>query len=341
MMIAALLMLLSSPAAAQPTPRDILVQAARGRVDFMRATSEAERFAPRQPSKEKLYPFVLMLDELEREGRRLDVDGLAVDPVKDLGLALTREAGKWLRLDRDDDRFLDAFFKWSNSDTRVAAAEESALLAAASVRAEELLAWNRGALGALARLQAGRPDAPALRAFGDLQGLVARELIARRAELPRERLLEAVESGSTPQGLDEVLAFLDLESETAAKPEARRLVLELSLHAARAARRLGPAAPLRYRAAAGALLAAGVERALFEGDELDDAFCAAAAAELMPAQARALLISLADLSTGEGASPRRARAVKALAAGIKQRFPYLASAHRRDFERIASRLAAN
>lgn len=338
MMIAAFLLLLCGPAAAQPTPREILAQAARGRVDFMRAVSEAERFAPRQPSKEKLYPFVLLLDELEREGRRHDVASLAVDPVKDLGIVLTREASKWLRLDADGEKFLDAFFKWSNNDTRVAAARESALLAAASVRAEELLAWNQGALGALARLKTGRTDAPAIRAFGELQGLVTRELISRRAELPRERLLEAVEATTTPQGLDEVLAFLDLESEKAATPEPRRLVLELSLRAARAARRLGPAAPLRFRAGAGALLAAAVERALYEGDELDDAFCAAAAAELMPSQAKGLLASLADLSSGEGApAPARARAMKALAAGIKQRFPYLAAAHRRDFERIAAK----
>ncbi|MDO8757406.1 MAG: hypothetical protein Q7J64_05300, partial [Elusimicrobiota bacterium] len=61
-----------------------------------------------------------------------------------------------------------------------------------------------------------------------------------------------------------------------------------------------------------------------------------------PSQALALLASLADLSEGDAAgAPRRRKAVRALAAGIKQRFPHLAAAHRRDFERIGARLAAN
>lgn len=337
----AALLLLCASASAQPTPQEFLARAAKSRVDFMRAVSEVERVAAPLPSKARLAPYLLLLDGLEKAGRAHDIASLSVDPVKDLGVVLAREAGKWLRLDTDEARHLDAFFKWSNNDTRVTAAGEAALLAAASVKAEELLVWNRGAAGALARLKDARTDAPAIQAFRELQGVITREILARRAELPRERLLEAVDAAATPQGLTEVLTFLDLETEKGAKPEDRRLVLDLSLRAARGARRLGPAAPLRFRAAAGALLSAGVERSLFEGDELDDAFCADAAAELMPSQAQTLLASLADLSEGDAAgAPRRARAVKALAAGIKLRFPYLAATHRRDFERIGARLAA-
>jgi len=340
-MIHAALLLLCGTAMAQPAPDEVIARAALSRVEFLRAISEVARFAPRLPSKERLYPYVLLLDDLEKTGRAHDVESLAVNPVKDLGAALTRDAGKWLRLDSDDSKYLDAFFKWSNNDTRVTAAGESAILAAASIRPEELLAWNQGALGAIARLKSARTDAPALQAFGDLQGVIAREIIARRTEFTRERLLEAVDGTTTPQGLAELLAFLDLQTEPASKPEDRHLMLELALRVSRGARRLGPSAPLRMRADAGALLATAVERALFEGDELDASVCGSVATELLPTQAQGLLASLADLSEGDDSkSPRRALAVRALAAGIRLRFPHLAAAHRRDFDRIQARLAA-
>lgn len=340
MNIAALLLLLCVPAAAQPAPTEVLARAARGRVDFIRAVSEVSRFAPRLPSKEKLYPYILMLDELEAVGRRHDVASLAVNPVKELGAVLTHEAGRWLRVDADAPSYLDAFFKYSTNDTRVAAAGESALLAAASTRPEELLAWNRGAIAALARLRSARADAPALQAFGDLQGVVTREIIARRDEFPRERLLEAVDAIATVQGLSELFAFIDLETETASEPADRRRLLELELRAARATAKLGPAAPVRLRADAGALVAVTLERSLFEGDELPDRLCREAVAGLTPTQAEGLLASLADLSEGvKGPAPARLPALRSLSAAIQTRFPHLAEAHRRHFERIAVRIA--
>lgn len=340
MIIAALLLVLCGPAAAQPAPEEVLARAARGRVDFLRAVSEVARFAPRLPSKEKLYPYILMLDALEAAGRRHDVASLAVDPVKDLGAALTHEAAKWLRLDADAPGYLDAFFKYSRNDTRITAAGESALLAAASVRPEELLAWSKGTAAALARLRSARADAPALQAFGDLQGVVTRELIARRETLPRQRLLEAVDAIETAQGLAELFAFIDLETEAASAPADRRRLLDLELRAARAAAKLGPAAPLRLRADAGALVASTLERSLFEGDELPDTLCRDAVAGLTPLQAEGLLASLADLSEGvKGPSPGRLPALRSLSVAISARFPHLAEAQRRHFERIAVKLA--
>lgn len=341
MIIAALLLLCGAASAADPSPREALARAAGGRVEFLRAVADVSRFAPRLPSKKRLYPYVLALDELEREGRRHGLASLGADPVKELGEELTRQAGQWLRLDRDPPEYLDAFFKWSANDTRVAAAGDSAMLAVASRGPEELLAWNRGARAALERLEAAKADASARQAFGDLQGVIVREILARRRELPPERLAEAVDGLATPQGLSEVLTFLDLETASAASPEDRRALLDLALRAARAARALGPSAPLRIRAEAGAAVAAAVERALFAGDGLDERLCRSVAAELLPAQAEGLLASLADLAAGgDGAPPAKARAVRAVAAGLQGWFPHLAAARRRDFQRIEARLSA-
>ncbi len=341
-MIAALLILLCAPAAAaDPTPREVLARAGRGRVEFLRAVSDVGRFAPRLPSKEKLSPYVLLLDDLERAGRRYDLESLGVDPVKDLGAELTHQAAQWLRLDRDAPEYLDAFFKWSTNDTRITAAGDSAMLAASARKPKELLAWNEGALAALERLKDARADIPARQAFGDLQGVIAREMLSRRDELPDDALGEAVDRTVTPQGLSEILSFLDIETAGASTAKDRRALLGLALRAARSARGLGRSAPLRLRADAGALVAGAVERSLFAGDDLDEAACRAVAAELLPAQAEGLLASLADLSSGEGAAALvRARPVRALAAGLKGWFPHLAATRRRDFERIEARLAA-
>lgn len=342
-MIVALLPLLlcAAASAADPSPREALARAGAGRAEFLRAVADVARFAPRLPSKERLYPYMLMLDDLERAGRAYELASLGVDPVKELGAELTRQAGQWLRLDRDSPELLDAFFKWSDNDARVAAAGDSAMLAAAAKSPEELLAWSRGASAALERLKAPRADVPARQAFGDLQGVIVREILARRRELPAARLAEAVDGVSTTQGLSEVLTFLDLETASAPSREDRARLLDLTLRAARQARALGPAAALRLRADAGALAAAAVERALFAGDEIDERVCRAVAAELLPSQAEGLIASLADLSSGvEGGAPVPARAARALAAGLQDRFPHLAATRRRDFERIEALLTA-
>lgn len=337
-MIVALLPLLlcAAASAADPSPREALARAGAGRAEFLRAVADVARFAPRLPSKERLYPYVLMLDDLERAGRAYELASLGVDPVKELGAELTRQAGQWLRLDRDSPELLDAFFKWSENDARVAAAGDSAMLAVAAKSPEELLAWSRGASAALERLKAPREDVPARQAFGDLQGVIVREILARRRELPAARLAEAVDGVSTAQGLSEVLTFLDLETASADAPEERRALLDLAVRAASAARALGPSAPLRLRADAGALVAAAVERALVAGDGLNERLCRSAAAELLPSQAEGLLASLADLP----APPARGEAVRTLAEGLQGRFPHLATTRRRDFERIEARLTA-
>ncbi len=316
--------------AADPAPAEVLARAERGRVEFLRAVADVGRFAPRLSSKEKLFPYLLMLEGLEKAGRRYDLAGLGTDPVKDLGADLAREAEKWLRLDRDTPESVDAFIRWSANDTRITAAGDAAMLASDSAGPDELLAWNRGTLDALERLKSAKAQAPALQAFGELQGVITREILRRRKEFPAARLAEAVESATTVQGLGEVLAFLDLEAAAAREPAQRRELLGLALLVARGTRGLPPSAPLRLRAEAGALLAALAQRALAAGDELDAPSCRAVAAGLMPSQAEDLLASLGDMAGG-------AESVKTLAAALREASPHLAAARRRDFARIEAR----
>ena len=163
-----------------------------------------------------------------------------------------------------------------------------------------------------------------------------RLLLERADELPPARLEETAAGASSPAALSEVLAFLDAETETARTADRRRRVLTLAIAAARGSKSLGRAAPLRLRTEAGALVASALEVALHAGDPLDEGLARAAVAAVTPAQAAQLLEGLGSLYADAAPPADQARAVRAATAALSARFPALAAARRREFERLAA-----
>lgn len=259
------LLALAFTAAADPSPRQVIERSKGGRVAYIRALSDVERFAPRLPSKERLFPYIDILDELEAVGRRYDLAGMGLDPVKDLGEILTYNAEKWLRLDRDPPATVASFMKWSATGTRVTAAADAAVLAAEASSPESLLAWSRGCDQALARLKAVKADHSAIQAFAELQGVIARLILARSRDFDPSELTHAIRRISTAPGLSELLAFLEIEAGAARGASDLKRILEWGVLAAQGARGLGPAAPLRLRVEAGAVVLEALSRIFFEG----------------------------------------------------------------------------
>lgn len=337
----ALLLAPAAAAAADPAPAQVLERAGRGRAEFLRAVGDVERFAPRLPRKEQFYPYVELLDALQAVGRRYDLETLGVDPVKDLGAELTSDGAKWLRLDVDTPAFVAAFLKWSTNDTRATVAGDSALLLTGAETPERLLAWNRGALAALVQLRALRADRAAIEAFEELQGVVVRTLLARRKELTPEQISRAVGQTRSVPGVEELLAFLDQETAAGGDAADRRRTLDWALAVAESARGLGPAAPLRLRASAGAVVLEELERSLFQGDVPDAARVDAVLEALMPSQRAELASQLVDLYAERVLPPEQAEYLWTLSDRLQARFVAAGRPERgREFRRLGLRLAA-
>lgn len=338
---AACALALAAPArAADPTPEQVLARAQEGRVPFLRAIADVARFAPRLPRKELLYPYLVQLDALAAIGRRHGFDGLGMDPVRDLGLDLTSEAEKWIRLDSDAPEVIGAFLKWSSNDVRFTLAGDSALFVAGAETPEALLAWDRGARDALVRLRALKAERAVLQSFEELQGAAVRELLRDRTGATPSQVAQAVAQTRSVPGIQELLADLDLRTEEAGDADARRRLLDWSIALSSNARTLGAAAPARLRADAGAVVLETLTRMLGAGDAVPPEEAAGALAALFPSQRATLLAELVDLAAEREPSPAESPGLRALAEGLEKRLPAATAPGRaRDFERLRARLA--
>lgn len=337
-MILPALAALAMAAGAAP-PAQLLARAGRGRAEFLRTVAELERFAPRLPRKEELFPYLELLEPLNRLQRGYGLDRLGLDPVKELGADLTNEAEKWLRLDRDPPGVVESFLKWATLDTRIIAAGDSAILAAEAGSARDLLAWQEGIRFASDVLREAKAQRPALRAFEELQGIVTHALLARRKELSPAELDRAVERALSAPAIEELLLFLDEATAAAQDAQDRARLLGWAVTLGENARRLGPGAPLRLRSDAAQGAVEALSRALVRGDAPDPASLERLLDLLAPAQAEDLAARLVELYAGGNVPPAQKGYVRKLAGRMEERFDFLrASGRWRAFQGLQERL---
>lgn len=309
-------------------------------MSFLRAVAGVDRFAGRLPSKERMFPYVEILDELARIGKGYDFETMGVDPVKDLGASLTNDAAKWVRLDADPPSFLETFLTWATNDTRTTVAGDSALYVAEAATPERLLAWNRGTLAALACLKLLKVDRAVIEAFEELQGVAVREILTRRREFAPALLAQAIKDTRSTPGIEELLALLDQETASAAEPADRARLLEWAVRLSENGRGLGPAAPLRLSAGAGAVVLEALGRALSRGDAPDPTLVAGAWTALTPSQRNELLGLLVDLYADRPIPRAQIDFLWPLSERIADDLPADVSERRREFRKLSLRLAA-
>ncbi|NBV50505.1 hypothetical protein EBR78_04695, partial [bacterium] len=72
------------------SPQALLEKAKIGRPEFLVVVQDIERFAPTFPAKEQLFPYIQILNELEKIAVSHGVDEISNQVVKKLGWVLTR-----------------------------------------------------------------------------------------------------------------------------------------------------------------------------------------------------------------------------------------------------------
>src|SRR5581483_1887824 len=96
-------------------------------------------------------------------------------------------------------------------------------------------------------------------------------------------------------GIQELLIFLDLETDSPSEASDREQLVDWAALVAENSRKLGPASPLRYRADAGALVLELMVRSLYEGDAPDPRRISRLLECLTPSQIADLTVQLASL----------------------------------------------
>lgn len=221
-------LLLARPADAQEAPpaRQILDRARQGRVEFLSALRDVERFSPEVERKEEVYPYVLILDELDDIGRDYGLESLGMNPVRKAGAVVTRHAAKWIHFKDDDWELLAAFFKWAEDHSRFSAIDHQTLFIWRATGLDELLVWNQRVVRIMERTgELGSVSPYVLKGLESLNADLAKKLLAMRDQLSDEEFLQLATTAVARTVLDEIAGCLhNAVLETTDVEELRRLV---------------------------------------------------------------------------------------------------------------------
>ena len=108
----------TSALALSPSPEELLAEARKGRVEFIKVVSDVSGKVSTIPKKEELFPYLLTLDELSQMETSYGLESLGQSVVKILGFAITNASTKWLRLDTDRADYIELFMKYADNNVR-------------------------------------------------------------------------------------------------------------------------------------------------------------------------------------------------------------------------------
>jgi hypothetical protein len=203
--------LFTSLADAQQAPpaSEILSRARQGRAELLGALGEMERFSPAAERKEEVYPYVLLLDELDEIGRGYDLESLGMNPVRKTGALVTRYAAKWIHFTNDDQELLRAFYKWAEDNTRFGTVDQQTVFVWRAKDVQELLAWNRRTIEIMEQIGEEKTISPyVLKGFDSLHADLAKKILAMREQLSEAEFLELATGATARPVIDEIAEHL-------------------------------------------------------------------------------------------------------------------------------------
>jgi hypothetical protein len=203
-----LVLLLPSLAGAQkgPSAEQVLERARTGRVEMLLALSDMERFSPVAERKEEVYPYVLILDELDEIGQGYDLESFGMNPVEKTGALITRHAAKWIHFTHDDWELLSAFYKWAEDSARFATVDQQSLFIWRTDDLQELLKWHELSVRIVDQLTASETVSPyILKSFESLQADLAKRILTKRDDLTEDEFL-AFATGTTARPVIEEIS---------------------------------------------------------------------------------------------------------------------------------------
>lgn len=265
-------------------PDQILERAKKGRSEFVEAIGEVQRFAPGLSSKEALFPYIGILDELKKIEDTNGVNSLGENLVQSLGYVLTRNGIKWLRLDQDPPEFIKLYFRWSENSTRYQVAGVHIKLLVLVADKDNLIHWFGRAEQAVAVVQELKSEAYVIEAFEQLQANSLQRLMKIRNELKPEEILSLLEKTKSFLCIQSVISFLNEEGLKTNNPEELETYLRWSAILGKNLQAINQVVPFYVLAAPGQLIVTIVSKFLALNRPFDPALIPSILGVLLPSQ---------------------------------------------------------
>jgi len=168
-----------------------------------------ERFSPVAERKEAIFPYLLILDELDEIARGYDFQSLGINPVRKTGALVTRHAAKWIHFKNDDERLLSTFFKWAEDRSRFSTVDQQSVYILRTKDVKELLEWNRRTVQIVAQIGSVKSVSPyVLKGFESLHADLAKRILTMRSQLSEEEFLELATGAAARPVIDEIANHL-------------------------------------------------------------------------------------------------------------------------------------
>lgn len=206
--------------AASPTPEELVAESRRGRVEMIKVVSDLTSRVPNIPTKEELFPYLLVMDELSALESDYGLESLGQSVVKIFGYAVTNASTKWLRLDTDKTEYIEAFMKYADNNIRNNFAEQQDQYLINDPPLDVTLNWIEKSAWAIALAGAVRADFFVVLSFEDFQAAVVKRAFRDISRLTDENIELVISKVSAIAALNEVDAYMHLiaaEADSVAK----------------------------------------------------------------------------------------------------------------------------
>jgi hypothetical protein len=274
----------AGPSEKCPSPAEVVARAKASRVEYIKVIADVQRFVPNMSTSEELYAHVMILDQLEKIGAGYGVDLLGGSPVADLGVLLTRNAIKWIRLDSDDPALLRIFFVWAENSTRFSAAQQQTRFLYPLSDKKDLLLWHAKIRVSLDQMIELKADSFVVQAFDELQGTTVRKLISLKKDLTFDEKMTLINETKSVASLQEVLDFLAQEVLQAKDPQYLKHVMVWSIQLGKNLKTLKQTIPFHLLASPGSIVNDSVVNLLVADEPIDPKLVPDIIDALMPTQ---------------------------------------------------------
>lgn len=194
--------------AISPSPEELVAESRRGRVEMIKVVSDLTARIPTVPTKEELYPYLLVLDDLVVLETEYGLESMGQSVVKVLGFAVTNAATKWLRLDSDKVEYIEAFMKFADNNVRNNFAEQQDQYLINDPSLEVTLNWIEKSAWVIALANAVKADFFVVLSFEDFQASVVKRAFKDISRLSDDQIELVISKVSAISALNEIDAYM-------------------------------------------------------------------------------------------------------------------------------------
>lgn len=194
--------------AISPSPEELIQESSRGRLEMIKAVSDLSSRIPTIPTKEELFPYLLILDELSALEVEYELESMGQSVVKIFGYAVTNAATKWLRLDSDRTEYIEAFMRYADNNVRNNLAEQQDQYLINNPPLDVTINWIDKSAWAISLANAVQADFFVVLAFEDFQATVVKRAFKDISNFSDENIELIISKVSAIAALNEVNAYM-------------------------------------------------------------------------------------------------------------------------------------